>query len=534
MPISSPGVNTTEKDITFSVQNVTTNATGFVMVSRWGPAEEIVEITTNENELLSVFGTPDRTTSQSFHAAANSLLYSVPLFVARAVGPAAKNAVPTGQTALQVKNSEEAEFLSLDGVSFIGRYPGQLGNSLKVSLCKAAGWATWAYKSSFEYAPTGEQINMVVVDEDGLVSGVAGTVLEAFPLVTLVQGDKRSDGTTAYLPEVIKNQSNWVFSGDIEAIAFASSGADSGTYTTSLVGGVDDNLDSTADYASCVSLFANKERVEIVRMFTSFFPLSSKGAVVDLAESRGDFIGFVAPELDDVYNTREQVDNLIEYFGETLNKASSYCVQVDNWKYVYDKYNDQNIWIPCDSDAAGLHARLFVESAGWNSPAGYTRGKLKNVIKLAWNSNEAQRDILYPYGINSIIAPIGEGTVLFGDKTSLQAPSAFNRINVRTLFIIIKKNIANFAKYQLFELNDYITRTLFRNAVNGYLKTVKSGRGIYDFLVVCDETNNTGAVIDANEFVGDIYVKPARSINNIKLNFIAVGTSVDFSEVQGA
>jgi hypothetical protein len=531
MPISSPGVNTREKDLTFTVQNVTTNATGYVMVSRWGPAEEIVEITTNEKELVAVFGQPDQTTTQSFHAAANALLYSVPQFIVRAIGPAAKNSVPTGEIALLVKNKEEAEFLNLDGIAFIGRYPGQLGNSLKISASGVAGYATWAYANKFSYKPTGDTFNLAVIDEDGLITGVAGTVIETYHLLSKTPGAKRTDGTTAYIKEVIKNQSSWVNIGDIDEIIFD---VTSNHYEVSLIGGVDDNLSTTADYSSAVELFASREVVDIARMYTSFFPIAAKIEAIDLLESRGDAVAFTAPELDDVYNTREQVDNLTEYFGTTLNKATSYNFQVDNWKMVYDKYNDQNIWIPCDSDASGLHARLFVESSPWFSPAGYSRGQLKNVIRLAWNSNEPQRDILYPAQINSIISPKGEGTILFGDKTALSSPSAFNRINVRTLFIVMKKNIANFAKYQLFELNDYITRTLFKNACDKYLSTVKGGRGIYDFLVVCDETNNTGDIIDDNQFIGDLFVKPAKSINIINLNFVAVGTSVDFTEVEGA
>ena len=199
-----------------------------------------------------------------------------------------------------------------------------------------------------------------------------------------------------------------------------------------------------------------------------------------------------------------------------------------------DKYNDKNIWIPCDSDAAGLHARIFVQNEPWFSPAGLNRGILKNVIKLAWSSNQTQRDVLYPQSINSIVSFKGEGTVLFGDKTALMAPSAFSRINVRTLFIVIKKAISRSARYQLFELNDFITQALFRNSTDQYLGDVQARRGIYDRRVVCDSSNNTAQVIDANEFVGDIYIKPARSINVIRLNFIAVATGVAFEEIEGA
>lgn len=529
MPISSPGVNVKEKDLTFSVQNITTNASGFVMISRWGPAEELVEISTNEKELVSVFGQPDLTTTQSFHAAANALLYSVPLYVVRAIGSSALNSVPTGQTAILVKNAESAENMLLTGISFFGRYPGQLGNSLKVSVADSTGFDGWTYEDAFDYAPTADTFNMVVVDEDGLVSGTPGTILERYSLLSKKVGTKRTDGTSAYVKEVIKNQSNWINAGDLDALTFTN-----GIYEASLQGGADDNTGTDVDYVSAVELFDSREVVDVARIFTSFFPVAAKIRAIDIAEGRGDVLSFNAPELEDVYNTRNQVTNLVQYFGTTLNRPSSYNVQVDNWKQVYDKYNDLNIWIPCDSDASGLHARLFVESSPWMSPAGYNRGQLKNVIRLAWNSQETQRDTLYKNSINSIISPKGEGTILFGDKTALRSPSAFSRINVRSLFIVLKKNIANFAKYQLFELNDYITRTLFKNATDSYLKTVKGGRGIYDYLVVCDETNNTPDIIDDNQFVGDIFVKPAKSINVINLNFVAVATGVDFKEVEGA
>jgi len=225
---------------------------------------------------------------------------------------------------------------------------------------------------------------------------------------------------------------------------------------------------------------------------------------------------------------------LKNYFSSTLNRSSSYAFNVDNWKLVRDKYNNMNIWIPTDSDAAGLHARTFVQAEPWFSPAGFNRGQLKNTIRLAWSSNEKQRDVLYPLGINSIVAFKGEGTVLFGDRTALTTPSAFSRINVRTLFIVIKKAIARASRGLLFELNDEITRSIFRNATNRYLADVKGRRGVYDFRVISDESNNTPQVIDSNEFVGDIYVKPSRSINAIHLNFIATGTGVDFSEVENA
>jgi hypothetical protein len=530
---NSPGVYTKEKDLTFNIQSITSNASGYVGLFRWGPVDEIVSITTNESELVQRFGQPDSITSPFFHAAANYLLYSVPLLVVRTIGAAAQNATSLTETSTLVKNLDHYETVALDDMAFVGRYPGELGNSIKVSAADGSNYAGWAYTKEFDYIPSGDQFNMVVVDVDGLISGSAGTVLERYELVSKVAGAKKSDGTTANVIEAVKRQSQYILVGDVDVIDFTV--VDSiGVYQVTLAGGVDDNVVENADFVSAWDLFSNTDDVEFTRVFTSFSPLAAQIRAIDMCESRTDSVAFVHCPIESIYNTNDRVNNLVAYYGTTLNKPTSYSFQADNWKMVYDKYNDKNIWIPCDSDTAGLHARVFVNAEPWFSMAGLNRGQLKNVIKLAWSSNQAQRDVLYRYSINSIVAFKGEGTVLFGDKTALMAPSAFRHINVRTLFIVIKKAISRAARYQLFELNDFITQSLFRNATDRYLDNIKARRGIYDKRVVCDSTNNTPQVIDSNEFIGDIYVKPARSINAIKLNFIAVGTGVSFEEVEGA
>lgn len=531
---NSPGVFTQEKDLTFNIQAITSNSAGYVGMFRWGPVDEIVEITTNESELVQRFGAPDARTTTYFHAAANYLLYSAPLSVVRVVGTGARNsknvsAVPATQL---VKNDNDFETSNLTGISFIGRYPGDIGNSIKVSLANEAGFATWEYNDEFSYSPVGEQINMVVVDETGLITGSAGSVLERYELMTLVEGDTRTDGSSAYLFEVLKNQSQYVLLADIDEIDFAIIGS-VGVYTQTMSGGVDDNIAANADFMSAWDLFLSEE-AECIRLFTSFNPSTAVIRAIDNADTRLDTIVFNACRIDDVYNTADRVDNLVDYFGTVINKPSSYAFNVDNWKLVYDKYNDKNIWIPCDSDAAGLHARVFVQNEPWYSMAGFSRGQLKNVIKLAWISNLNQRETLYKNGINSIVAFKGEGTVLYGDKTALMAPSAFSRINVRTLFIVIKKAISRAARYQLFEFNDYITQTLFRNATSRYLEDVQSRRGLTRFLVVCDSTVNTPQVVSNNEFIGNIYITPNYVINFIKLNFIAVNGAVEFTEIEGA
>jgi phage tail sheath protein FI len=241
---------------------------------------------------------------------------------------------------------------------------------------------------------------------------------------------------------------------------------------------------------------------------------------------------FCSPEKTDVVDNSGSEENDVTAFRDTIT-SSSFAVMDSGWKYQYDKYNDVYRWVPLNGDIAGLCARTDLERDPWFSPAGTARGVIKNVIKLAWNPTKANRDVLYNRGINSVVTFQGEGTVLFGDKTLLSRPSAFDRINVRRLFITIEKAIARAARSSLFEFNDAFTRSQFVNLIEPYLRDVQGRRGITDFRVVCDETNNTAQVIDRNEFVGDIYIKPARSINFIQLNFVAVRSGVAFEEIVG-
>lgn len=541
--MDSPSVVTKEKDLSFSINSITSNATGYVGLFNWGPADKITTITTNESELVKRFGEPDKQTSLYFHAAANYMYYSVPLKIVRVVGTGALNAIASdadaaSQTPILVQNDDSFNLLTdatftTQTPSFIGRYAGSLVNSLRIVAASSAAFEGWDFEDQFDYAPVGDQFNMVVVDATGLITGTIGTIIEKYELLTKNQGDKKIDGTTAFVYEALKNQSNYVYCYDAAEINFLDS-AELGVYDITLTGGVDDNVQANADFSTGFQLFNNVDSVDIIRLFASGADTVGQIKAIDVCESRGDAVAFVSPELADVYNNLTVIEDLKEYFNVTINKNTSYGFAVDNWKLVNDKYNDMSIWIPCDSDAAGLHSRTFVTSEPWFSPAGLNRGQLKNVIKLAFNANKPQRDILYKYSINSIVAFPGEGTVLWGDKTMLKAPSAFNRINVRTLFIVIKRAISRAARYQLFEFNDAITQALFRNATDQYLENVKGRRGIYDKRVVCDSTNNTPQIIDANEFVGDIFVKPARSINVIRLNFVAVGTGLDFSELENA
>jgi phage tail sheath protein FI len=282
-------------------------------------------------------------------------------------------------------------------------------------------------------------------------------------------------------------------------------------------------------------LFRDAEKVDVALVLLGEAGATLCNHVVNnICEVRKDCVAFISPPKDAVVaNSGDERADILTFRNIDLNISSSYAVMDSGWKYQYDKYNDVFHWIPLNGDVAGLCVRTDVNQDPWWSPAGYNRGQIKNVIKLAFNPFKAERDDLYLAGVNPVIATQGQGTILFGDKTMLAKPSAFDRINVRRLFIVLEKAIARAAKFMLFEFNDEFTRQQFRSLVEPYLRDVQARRGIYDFKVVCDRSNNTGEVIDRNEFVGDIYIKPARAINFIQLNFIAVRTGVDFSEIVG-
>jgi phage tail sheath protein FI len=281
-------------------------------------------------------------------------------------------------------------------------------------------------------------------------------------------------------------------------------------------------------------LFSNADEVDISLVMTGAANNAVVQHVIDnIAISRKDCVAFVSPEFSDVVNQAgSEATNAIER-RNNIGRSTSYAVMDSSWKYQFDKYNNVYRWVPCNGDIAGLCVRTDFERDPWYSPAGFNRGQLKNVVKLSFNPDKADRDDLYKNGINPIVTFTGEGTILFGDKTMQSKPSAFDRINVRRLFIVLEKAIARAAKYSLFEFNDAFTRAQFVSLVEPFLRDVQGRRGIFDFRVVCDETNNTGEVIDRNEFVGDIYIKPARSINFIQLNFVAVRTGVAFDEIVG-
>lgn len=425
--------------------------------------------------------------------------------------------------------------------SFAAKYPGTLGNSIKVSMADGATFATWTYKDEFDSAPDADEVHVIVVDADGKISGTTEGVLEKFAYLSKSVDGRRSDGTNSYYKFVLNNSSRWVYWMDHPAgtsnWGTSTATALSSAVTVTLTGGVDDTAMTDGQQMNGYALFQNDETYDINLVIAGkASPTVANYLISNLVEFRKDCVVFLSPE--DV-STGELIigvgsdlaDKIVEYRNEL--PSTSYAVLDSGYKYQYDRYNDLYRWVPLNADVAGLCARTDFTDDPWFSPAGYTRGQVKNVVRLAFSPTKTDRDTLYKAGVNSVVNFPGQGTVLYGDKTLLAKPSAFDRINVRRLFIVLEKAIATAAKYQLFEFNDQFTRAQFRALVEPFLRDVQGRRGITDFRVKCDETNNTGEVIDANRFVADIFIKPTRSINFISLNFIAARSSVSFEEIGG-
>ena len=384
-----------------------------------------------------------------------------------------------------------------------------------------------------------DEMHITVVDEDGLISGVANTILEKFGYVSKAIDAKTDDGSSNYFVNVLNDKSKYIYAintldntswgNNASNTAFTSTAT---TYSYSLANGTDSSP-SDANLQTAYDLFKNSDSVDVSLIITGGSSNTVSKYVVDnVAESRKDCVVFISPAKTDVVNKAgSEVTNITA--TRNFYNSSSYAFMDNNWKYQFDKYNNVYRWIPLNGDIAGLCARTDQQRDPWFSPAGYNRGQIKNVTKLAWNPTKTNRDDLYKIGVNSVVTFKGEGTVLYGDKTMLAKPSSFDRINVRRLFISLEKAISKAAKYSLFEFNDEFTRSQFVSLVQPYLRDVQGRRGIFDFRVVCDSTNNTPEVIDRNEFVGDIYIKPTKSINFIQLNFVAVRTGVSFETIVG-
>ena len=634
----SPNVLVQERDVSLFVPQVSTTAGAFVGNFNWGPAEQFVTID-SEKTLYNTFGKPDDNNFKYWLTAANFLSYGNNLQINRVADSASRNA-SAGGTAPLIKNLDNYDgdlgytAPTLTSTEYVAKYPGTLGNSLKVSVCdynsyafaatvtavyttgaavvsltrpvplgswvevtldgsvqrfqttaaaaqsattltftNSSGLSTgttstatllWEFWNQVESRPSNsryvlskasasssatiyDELHVFVVDEDGAISGTAGTVLEKFQGLSKAADAVSSDGLSNYYKTYLNQNSQWVYWGSHTASTTSSAGnslawgaVSPATGATgfntmnqvvgkSLAGGVDvtptDALLQT-QYAKLSN--AELYDVSLIPVVGVNFDNQTARSVVDnVADVRRDCVVFASPT-SSILTTAESVtaDRNVNF-----NKDSSYAVMDSGWKYQYDRYNDVYRWVPLAGDMAGLCVRTDFVADPWYSPGGYNRGQIKNLVKLNWTPTKTDRDILYRYQINPVVTQPGLGTVLFGDKTLTQKPSAFDRINVRRLFIVLEKAIATAAKFQLFEFNDAFTRSQFVSLVEPFLRDVQGRRGIIDFRVVCDDTNNTGEVIDRNEFIADIYIKPAKSINYITLNFVATRTGIAFEEI---
>lgn len=440
-----------------------------------------------------------------------------------------------------------------------GEVSATIGLASRVSLAGSFDASTvvanWEFFDAVNFAPgtsssaaaaggTGDEMHVVVVDEGGAFTGRRGAILEVFEAVSRASDARGEQGGSVFYRNVINDGSQYIWVGQASSTGPV---ATSETVTTSsatapesfrMAQGTDSASESLISLASVIAaynVFRNAEQIDVSLILAG----KARGATIanylidNIAEYRKDCVVFVSPEREDVVGVPDQELGNVVGFRNQL-RSTSYAFLDSGYKYMYDRYNDVFRWVPLNGDIAGLAVRTDSVRDPWFSFAGFQRGTIKNASKLAWNPDLARRDVLYKNSVNPVVSVPGSGILLYGDKTLLARPSAFDRINVRRLFIVLEKAIARAAQSSLFEFNDEFTRAQFRNLVEPYLRDVQGRRGIVEFRVVADETNNTGEVIDRNEFVGDIYIKPARSINFIQLNFVAVRTNVDFNEVVGA
>jgi len=562
----SPGVNFSEIDLTTIVPAVGTTNAGMVGNFVWGPVNEIHTVS-SEIDLVNQYGEPNQNNFVDFFTAASFLAYGQNLQIVRANGtPTMLNAVANGAGATIQNNIDYNENYS-GGANTHGmwaaKWPGDIGNSLQVSVFpgpNTSAFTSWSWSSYFQGPPTtstyvsnnggsNDELHVVVVDQDGRFTGTANTVLEKFAFVSKASDAINDDGTSNYYVNQINQKSKYIWwlshpdtgIGLANAANWGSASAggsvvygvgDNVAYTSSLTNGTF-NMSSSGLVNQGYDLFRNPDTVDVSLVLTSDFGANTVNYVIDnIAGNRRDCVVFASPLRASVVNNVGNEATSVVADRNTYT-TSSYAFMDSGWKYMYDKYNSVFRWVPLNGDMAGLCVRTDYQRDAWWSPAGFNRGGVLNVTKLSWNPTKTDRDTLYNNGVNPVVTFQGNGTILYGDKTLQSKPSAFDRINVRRLFIVLEKAISRAAKYSLFEFNDAFTRAQFVSLVEPFLRDVQGRRGIFDFRVVCDETNNTPQVIDSNQFVGDIYIKPARSINFIQLNFVAVGTGVDFSEVVG-
>jgi hypothetical protein len=632
----SPSVIVREVDASSAVPSVATPPAAIAGIFRWGPTNEPILIS-SENQLVDRFGKPTDDNYETFFTASDFLSYSNALYVVRADD----GSVTATATDIVLDGNNDVIMDETTYGAFEAKYPGALGNSLEIAWVSAGGFSAgfvgvgdidssqisnpsvsqtitfnsntvtfevantaqlvavspgdvlvignpsvgyqdlqvasftetegisgtgntafvalytyaitfknnftlaedslsqlamtkkWQYAATFAKAPSANHIHVAVIDKAGIISGIANTILEKFENISTTEGATLAQGTTNYFVNVIDNFSSWV---NVSNTAVIGTAATSVAVYERFIGGTDATTETSATLSALGFAYDTLENGNEIDVS---FVLQGKGddagtranyIVSNICESRKDCVAFLSPSKEavvDEIKTNTKLTNAVAYRNKIQN--SSYWFMDSGYKYRYDKFNDVYRWTPLNGDMAGLASR--VES--WESPAGYRKGVIKNVVKLAFNPNKSQRDQLYSSDINPVMSQIGHGIVLFGDKTGLGITSAFDRLNVRRLFISVEKAIATAAESFLFEFNDEFTQTQFKNIVDPFLRDIQGRRGIIDYRVISDSTVNTPEIIDQNKFRANIFIKPARSINVIELTFVATRTGVEFDEIVG-
>ena len=574
--LSSVGVRVTETDLTPIIQPTSSSIGAYVGHFNWGPCDNPTNVT-SETSLGNIFGFPQKSadlTAKSFLTAASFLKYGDTLKVIRCVGDDAKNAVgaiispynPEEEVVSEFlfKNESVFETTDLDDNAqevFCARYPGVRGNSLLVKVFHIDNTDKTQIQNTtniadckglFTYLPdttdwgttndfNADEIHVVVIDQEGEITGAKDSVLERWEGLSLNPEAKLVNGATNYYADVLNRSSAYVYVVNGSAlysyseIAGYSVGSPTIVPQYNFAGGLDGTI-LAANVVDSLQIFNDIENIDLNLLFAEGFAEDTtrtvNQALAQIAADRSDCIAFLSAPLD-LYKENSddaKLEALLDAKDNYIN-LSSYIVFDSTPVYTYNRYADKYEWIPACGHMAGLCAYTDEVADAWFSPAGLNRGQLRGVTKLAYNPKQADRDELYNNNINSIMTFPGQGTVLWGDKTGQSRATAFDRINVRRLFNVIQKEVKKAARYQLFELNDDFTRATFKNSIEPFLRDVQGRRGITEFKVVCDETNNTADVIDANQFVASIYIKPARSINFITLNFVATRTSLSFTEL---
>jgi len=576
-PNGSPSVLVREVDLSSVVPAVSTSTGAYVGEFNWGPVGTPI-LVGNEAGLVEAFGAPTSTDTSSpssvdFISATYFLKYGQSLYVSRAIDETtAKNA--GDDAVIFVANKEVFDESSLMS-SFTAKYPGKIANSLSVHVCgdsdQFLSWGVgqpWSnVKGAFDGGPdtspvvaaaggTEDEFHVAVVDSDGLITGTKGTILETYAYLSGAKDAKTQDGANNFIVDVINNKSEWVWMSEAKIVAAASdkgfskigdlvndwgasphTNVNNGRYNLS--GGLNAAA-SVGDFQEAWDVFSDADKVQIdlaivgnhATVETSVTMTNYATAIAE-GPARRDCVVIASPPRDIIIGASptSAVDETVGWSNK-LN-ASSYLITDNNYLKTYDKYNDKYVFIPAASSTAGLMAATDRVAAPWFSPAGQRRGRYIGVTSLAYTPDKTQRDTLYKASVNPIVNLPGQGVLLYGDKTKEARPSAFDRINVRRLFLAIERAIKLASANVLFEFNDEFTRAEFVNIVEPFLREIQGRRGITDFLVVCDETNNTAAVIDSNRFIASMFIKPARSINYVTLNFVAVRTGIEFQEVVG-